>query len=208
MPLFTRGDHRIAFIHVPKTGGTSVERYFESHGWTMSYWSKPRDGGRTPSDQHLLYEDLRRLVPDLDDIPSFAIVRHPIRRFVSEWKWQRWGMRNISCGLNEFVNQVEESLARGPVYWDNHWRPQTDFLSDRIDRVIRLETIDSEFPSLLDVLGLDLPPRLPQTNLSSRSGIRSWFRRQSRTELRETAIHRLERIYARDYAELGYDQTP
>lgn len=207
MPLFTRGDQRIAFIHVPKTGGTSVERYFESHGWTMSYWSKPRDGGRTPSDQHLLYDDLRSLVPDLDEIPSFAIVRHPLKRFLSEWKWQRWEIKRLRDGLGDFVDRVESSLPEDPVYWDNHWRPQSDFLSDRIDRVIRLEDIESEFPRLLEMLGLDLPPRLPRTNPSSGSGIRAWLRRPSRAQLSETDIARLERIYAQDFAELGYARS-
>lgn len=207
MPLFTRGDQRIAFIHVPKTGGTSVERYFESHGWTMSYWSTPRNGGRTPSDQHLLYDDLREIVPDLDDIPSFAIVRHPIRRFVSEWKWQRWEMRQISDDLTSFTSRVETSLANDPVYWDNHWRPQSDFLSDKIDRVIRLEDIESEFPKLLEMLELDLPPELPRSNSSSGRGLRAWLGRPRRATLDDRDIERLERIYDIDFHLLGYDRV-
>lgn len=203
MPLFTRGDQRIAFIHVPKTGGTSVERYFESHGWTMSYWSKPRNGGRTPSDQHLLYEDLRRLVPDLDQIPSFAIVRHPIRRFLSEWRWQRWEIRQFSLGLSEFVTLVEQSLKQDPVYWDNHWRPQTDFLSDEIDLVLRLENLDTEFPRLLTQFGLNSPPDLPTIN-ANRRGMRQWLQRSRHEKLSPSDTRRLEQIYSKDLDQLGY----
>ncbi len=170
----------------------------------MSYWSQPRQGGRIASDQHLLYAELKALEPELDDIPSFAIVRHPLRRFVSEWKWQRWEMRMTTCTLGKFVDRVEQSLAENPVYWDNHWRPQTDFLSDQIDRVIRLEEINAEFPKLLKALRLDLPPELPRINPSSGNALRKLRQTFQRSVLRDSEVQRLRGIYANDFTTLGY----
>lgn len=203
MPLFLRNDRRIAFIHIPKTGGTSIEQYFESNGWTMRYWSPPRDDGYSPSDQHLLYSDLKTLIPELDDIPSFAVVRHPVKRFISEWQWQRWEMRQFDMGLSQFIGLVEESLAKNRVYWDNHWRPQTDFLSPAVDTVIKLEEIDEMFPRLLKSLAIDSSPELPHTN-TRRRGWRTWIRLQHRPQLRKDEIRRIAAMYEADFDALGY----
>ena len=132
MPIFEKQGQRLAFIHIPKAAGSSIERYFTDLGWVMSFYL-PCTDPNDPADHHLTYSVLRERIPDLDTIPSFCVVRNPYRRIVSEWRWHRTVMRTTIISFPDFVRRMTVSLQTSQTYWDNHWRPQSDFLDDAID---------------------------------------------------------------------------
>ena len=37
MPVFRRDERAVLFVHVPKAGGSSLERLFAKSGWTTGY---------------------------------------------------------------------------------------------------------------------------------------------------------------------------
>lgn len=198
MPIFKKNGKRLAFIHIPKAAGSSIERYFTDLGWKMTFYL-PCSDPNLPSEQHFTYTVLRERVPDLDDIPSFCVVRDPFQRMVSEWRWQRDIMKNTMLSFSDFVRRVDMSLRSSRTYWDNHWRPQSDFVSDEIDSVIRMESLKKEFEAFLDMQGLDPSIKLPMINRT---------RKTARTRLRikatPEAIERLVRIYRDDFEQFGY----
>ena len=198
MPIFKKNGKRLAFIHIPKAAGSSIERYFTDLGWKMTFYL-PCSDPNFPAEQHFTYTVLRELVPDLDDIPSFCVVRDPFKRIASEWRWQRDIMNSTMLSFSDFVRRVDMSLRSSRTYWDNHWRPQSDFVSDEINSVIRMESLSKDFEAFLDMQGLDPSIKLPIINRTRRT-----TRTRLRTKATPEAIERLVRIYRDDFEQFGY----
>jgi len=201
MPIFEKQERRIAFIHVPKAAGSSIESMFRNDGWSMTFFRKSMDGFSV-SPQHMIYSRLRDNIPDLDDLTSFTIVRDPFARLVSEWRYQTEKMKTSDLGFNDFVRHVDCSLKQNVQYWDNHWRPQTDFMDERIDQVFKVENMADLLPKFLEEKNIMTNPRIPHTN-RRRSGDRNWKRH---FKVSSESRDRILRMYDRDYSEFGYDK--
>ena len=155
MPSLTLPDRLIWFAHCPKAGGTSIEQFMVAHwgdavghlhwGWDL-WW---RDGGWRVADppnspQHLIWEDaLRQLQRPPDAV--FAMVRDPVARMASEHRWQRKGRRGRWAGkalaylpFPVWLRLMLAVAVRHPHAFDNHLRPQADFVPETA-RVFRLE---------------------------------------------------------------------
>ena len=198
MPIFRKGDRKIAFIHIPKAAGSSIEMHFTSSGWEMDFY-KPCSHPNEPAMHHCVYDELKKMARELDDIPSFCIVRNPYKRMVSEWRWQRNVMRTTRVNFIDFVHRVEVSLKRTLTYWDNHWRPQSDFLNDNIDRVIKIESLDQDFEAFSKEHELGFTEPIPRFGKAKST-------KYPRLDFDENTIDRIQRIYANDFRRLGYSK--
>ena len=92
MPIFKKGKQDLLFIHVPKTGGTSIEKLFHLSGWRTAYLDLNLKGKsfnhlRICSPQHMHAEMLQQqlLIHKFSGI--FMTVRHPYDRFRSEYAY-------------------------------------------------------------------------------------------------------------------------
>jgi hypothetical protein len=65
------------------------------------------------------------------------MVRHPLERFLSEYKWRQ---RNAEkpADLTAWARDARARYRNNPFSYDNHLRPQVEFLLDGM-RVFRLE---------------------------------------------------------------------
>lgn len=198
MPIFEKNGRRVAFIHIPKAAGSSVEQLFTSGGWTMSFY-KPTYDGYTVSDQHQTYQDLKKRIPDLDELESFAITRDPFSRLVSEWGYQTKRIKSSKLNFNDFVRHLECSLKVDERYWDNHYRPQTDFIDEGINAVIKMEDISDGLTNFLHEHKIMQKARIPHVN--KRKKRRNGEDRSISVELKE----RIMRVYEQDYVKLGYE---
>ena len=155
MPSLTLPDRLIWFAHCPKAGGTSVEQFMVSRWgeaighlhWGWDVWWR-RGGWRlaTPpsSPQHLVWADARAHLPRPPDA-VFAVVRDPVARMISEYRWQRQARRGTRLGralsylpFSFWLRLMLATARRSPYAFDNHFRPQTDFVPEGA-RVFRLE---------------------------------------------------------------------
>ena len=114
-------------------------------GWDL-WW---RRGGWRVADppnspQHLVWDDACARLGRAPDA-VFAVVRDPAARMASEHRWQRQGRRGTRLG--KLVARLPFSLwlrvmlamaQRNPFAFDNHLRPQADFVPNEA-RVFRLE---------------------------------------------------------------------
>ena len=99
MPYFKNKDINVLFIHVPKTGGSSLETYFSSkfniplNNKSLFHFIKDKqllnENIKIKSSlQHITYNQIVKyskiLNIDFDNIKIITIVRNPYERFVSD----------------------------------------------------------------------------------------------------------------------------
>ena len=202
MPIFEKNGKRVAFIHVPKVAGTSIETLFKDSGWEMHFHARHYDP-YIPSPQHLTYEDLKKEVPELDSMVSFMVVRSPMARIRSEWQYQFSILQYTKLSFIDFVRNMECSLMVSKTYWDNHWRPQSDFMSDSLTRVFQMEKLSRDLPGFLAEFDIIKNAKIPHGNKSKRKKAES----KKYFQVDQVTADRIKRIYKPDYdrlSEFGY----
>jgi hypothetical protein len=196
MPLFRFGARLVLFVHIPKTGGTSVETMLKSVGGIEAL----RLGKAIPelpcTPQHFHAALLERLFPPGFADFSFAIVRNPFHRLVSEYRMRVLG-RGRDTGFDEWVDQTFARHAKNAFASDNHIRPQHEFVFGDV-KVYRYE--DDPFADIVDelvALGLPRPASIP------------WERRSPAAfvTMSEATVDRIRDFYVMDFERFDYPAT-
>ena len=194
MAVFGLRDPDCTFIHIHKTGGSSIRK---------GVWGKRYDKayhGEVP-------EHLR-------DQFSFAFVRHPLDRFVSVWKMFSDGTHNHPDWKRPedarplSVEETFEIISDPDVIYDkrrstfeekikHHAIPQTHPYNclDAAKFVGRYERLNEDFARIAEILGIET--ELPHYNYTVR---RSW-----QEEIPDRMIAPLREYYRDDFERLGYE---
>ncbi len=167
--------YQIIFVHIPKTGGSSIERALGIYGVNNS-----GDNLQVNEDilfgqdlQHLTMSNiLLRMGHDIcDRYFKFAFVRNPWDRALSEYTWRRtWDKNVLKMSFADFVKDELSTNLK-----NNHYRPQIEFIvndpsrkSDHallVDYVGRFENLRGDFQQVIERCQLgDL--ELPHMNKS------------------------------------------
>ena len=184
-PLAAVRSAKVLFIHIPKTGGTSISKLLYGKNlphYTAEFW-------------------ISTFGEAVTNFPTFSVVRHPVERLVSAYKamlsggtdimaysrYWRARMRGLES-LESFVDHIYENRSRMETFpADLH--EQAVFVVDRDGRVIvdRLFSLDSENgmpPTLERWLSVDsiphlnaTPPRVFKISDEVQNKIRSIYRR-------------------------------
>ena len=128
-------EHKFIFVHVFRTGGSSVEHAFGKHM------------GGYPT--HYKLED----VPNWKEYFSFGTVRNPWDRIVSAY--------NYSIRRNQFTGTFEEYVARfasGRLRTEKQYA-QHDMIKN-CSYIIRFEHLEEDFKEACSLVGVT-PPALP-----------------------------------------------
>ena len=211
MTVFSRADKWILYVHVPKTGGTSIEGAFESSGWKLSYregFGRKGEANwyRRCSPQHMHADQLEQVfrLDRFDGI--FMTVREPIARFQSEYLHRHRRREAIPLDAASVEAWAFARLAeyrRDPWMLDNHLRPQSEFHLPGIP-VFRLEDgLDAAVQDVSRVFGVEGPQTVERLNLGETltGGVSSRDVEIS-PRLRDT----LNVWYARDFEQFGYER--
>ncbi len=131
MPLFTRQDRSVLYIHVPKTGGTSVEHFLTANGFAAEYLDAGGAGSlnsyRRCPPQHMHAQQLMAILRPWRCGYVFATVREPLARIVSEYR-MRARTQDGFPRLPAWVDQSLKRYAEDPYIFENHLRPQVEFI--------------------------------------------------------------------------------
>jgi hypothetical protein len=211
MPFLEASGKLIFFAHVPKAGGSSVEDYLEARfgplalldrdwtaRWAAGGW---RRSGLRVSPQHLDAREALRLLPRAPDW-SFAVVREPAARLISEYRFQararRPRRRLTRLGFSAWLRLALAAAAREPTIFDNHLRPQSEMVPEGAE-VFRLEDGLAPLLARLDaVTGTEAPPGLALGHaLKAAAGAPA-------VRPRPADLALIGRAYAADYARFGY----
>ncbi|TCK31128.1 sulfotransferase family protein [Ancylobacter aquaticus] len=195
-------ERKIIFVHIQKTGGTSITAHF----------GLPAE----LPEKHFTARELRDLYgrAQWDTYFTFSVVRNPWDRLVSWWSmidahragWQRGGRLNAfqtyvlerATTFEEFLahcgDEVRDSDGAKSIYLN-----QIDYLVDEtgalmVDRVCRFERLAEDFREVMDRTGI--PGPLPVVNTSRRGDYRRYYTDETRALVAQ--------IYARDIAFFGF----
>ena len=149
--------HKLLFVHIPKTGGTSVEESLDMRfSWKdenleslfglIQSMSLLRRRFSTNFLQHLTFQELSALLgDDLQGLTPFAILRDPWTRFLSSYRRKDPDLCSLygyKCHRNLHDVSLEEYVELAGWLDHPHLRPQWQFLStpsgDTPDPRIRL----------------------------------------------------------------------
>ena len=205
MPVARVGHHLVYFAHVPKCAGTSVESYMEARFGPLAMLDRyhlsvpaPRRWSRT-SPQHIDTTVAERLFPAGFFDHVFTVVRHPVDRLASAFRFHRDVTSLVPEGQTfaGWLRALEEVTAEDPYAYDNHGRAMVDIVPDDA-RVFRLEDGLSALVTWLDEIeGAAAGPReLPRLNTTS--GARM-------PEVGDEEVSLIAARFAADFERFGYD---
>lgn len=176
----------VFFVHLPKNGGMSVSEAL--YGLQVKHASARYYAVAAPDDWPRL--------------PAFSVLRDPVDRFRSAYRYARAGggehnqVSPVFRDAYRRLGSVDDALdhieaARSPFRVDHIFRPQSWYLADRhgrlaVDHLCRIDRLDD----LLADIEIHLPAPLPHANRSDGDAV----------DLRADQIDRLRRLYARDVA--------
>ena len=192
--------HRFVFIHIPKTGGSTIEKLFNLYGHENA-----GDDNILNTDimwghgtQHLAYTKLLLEVSrDISNYFSFAFVRNPWDRMVSEYFWRRrYSKRLHRRNLNQFVRRIHKYR-----WCTEHFQPQSEFVCDkdencRVDFIGRFENLQEDFNIVCDKVGISRQ-ELPHKNKSKHKHYTEYYDEETRQIVAEK--------YAKDIEYFGYE---
>lgn len=191
------------FVHIPKTGGTAVENYFRVIGLS-SFFDPPsympiRQALRIPP-AHYDYRVLDGLFR-LENFYSFAVVRHPLDRMISEYKWAstRSTLSDQLKGysFSQFLDFGLKRYKRDENFLAGHMKPQSRFVGGKIARVFKYEAgLNNIIKEVLGDVGIKLnePVMIPHVNKSA-----------DISAIVTEEDHRLVReLYEEDFEQFGY----
>lgn len=200
MPFIELNSLKINYIHVPKTGGTTIERWLSSID-PLKFHTAGVPAATRCTPQHFRMSDIRVLFGQGYFDYNFMTVRNPYDRIASEYRmraaesgkgfWRTWP--TFSHWLEV---QIERSV-REPFTLDNHLRPQWEFSGSDVE-VFRLEDgMPSIIATVAKRIGASVPEKIGH-ECSSRDFPEPivWDR---------VDILRVRERYARDFEEFHYD---
>lgn len=173
--------HNFLFIHIPKTGGNSVQIILENYSEDKIVAYPHQDGverfevhGTYTKWKHDCLADYRRVIPS--DIYArlfrFSVVRNPWSRAVSFYfsphHWVK--RRQTPHWSRDLFLTTLDGLKSNVAYLKT-----SDGLKD-LDRIIRYERLDQELPEALRCIGIDpAKHQLPHVNRSHVGDYRGYF---------------------------------
>lgn len=165
MPYFKNNDINILFIHIPKTGGSSLEQYFSSKFniqlneeslFTHSNKNKKINNNMqiNSSLQHLTYTQIIKYNDvfniDFNNIKIITIVRNPYERIISDLFWFKKIYTHTST--EHVVKIIKKYLTSNNV--DNHNIQQYMFITNSDKtlisniHILRTETLTDDMIEL------------------------------------------------------------
>lgn len=202
MPFFQRDDKLLFFVHVPKAGGSSIEDYLiRRFGNIFLYAGGPREragkgGALMVPVTHLCAWDLEELLPRRIDL-VFAVVRNPLDRILSEYRWQKGASRASRLSFSSWLRVMIEAARKDPRAYDNHIRPISDLVPQTAD-AFHLEDGLTRMVARIDDATGTCAPDIKIGRLKDRAGT------SDPIQLSRQDVELIADYYAEDYERFGY----
>ena len=158
-------EHKFLFLHLPKTGGTSINKFFND-----KFDNNKRDFGHPYLSEYKCN--------NFDDYFKFTIVRNPYDRLVSAFfymkeysKFQsdinfrkKWKLEHDT--FESFVIEKLPIIVGNKNTRPRHFKPQVDFGTAGLDYIGSFVTMQDDMNFICDEIGIDRQD-LPHVNSSN-----------------------------------------
>lgn len=138
-------DLKAIFIHIPRTGGTSVETALVGNNWWKIH----------PQTKHLNWQDAKREYSEYwDDYFKFTIIRNP-------WDW----LASLYFSHGRGGKKSWEEYVHNPNLYphEQSTMSQSKIIGDEMDFMLRYETLNEDFICLCQKLSVS--KTLPQVQI-------------------------------------------
>lgn len=195
--------HKAIFIHIPKCAGQSVEETFlkdisedlafERHRHLLGCFQRPRSWAAKFPERlaHLTaheYTALSFVSPSLwNDCFKFAIVRSPVDRCVSMWRY----LGELEMDFDRFVHEHLPAMIADRHYF---YKSQSEYLVEPgtrkilVDQVVAFHALNDEWAEIQRRTGLSTA--LLKRNTSTK---------RQKPEVSRSAAQAIESMYKDDY---------
>lgn len=200
--------HKFIFIHVPKTGGTSVQNILKdyssnkiiiypsqaesnkAHDSFINRFEVQSEDPKFKISKHTMlngyYKQWKEEYDDIDNYFKFGIIRNPWDRAISYYFW--FNRYNVNFDKKQFIDTLIPNCC-------------CDFfhiISENIykfDYLIRFETLQDNFNVVCDKIGIP-PQQLPHANKTKHKHYTEYYDDETRQIVAEK--------YAKDINMFGY----
>jgi hypothetical protein len=194
-------EKKCIFIHIPKTGGTSIEQFIRDYEQNNLLFFGVRNNR---SLHHLMAYELKLMIPYVyKRYYKFSIVRNPYDRLLSEYYWNPSHNLGYKYGKSKkhFLENVSK-IVKKKRYFDNiyndHFIPQFLFLYNKnkllVDQLFKYE--DLKWVSFYLKKKLNIKREFPYLNKSN-------IKKEDWNEEEKELIYNL---YKNDFVYFGYNK--
>ena len=222
MPVITIKKKVLVFIHIPKTGGSSIENALNCHPRIdlnnkkeliekyLSGYGRISSGNKLPL-QHLTFDEISNelKIRGIELFDSFSIVRHPYSRLVSSYQWhmrkyENEGRKERLITFESFVNNIDikhtkaDTSNNGP----RHFLSQTSYLEKKKTKSnLKIFKLENGMQNVINWIHdeFDLRLNIGQINKSKK------FTKFNSPKKEEELRKRVYSLYSEDYLNLNYE---
>ena len=187
----------LKFIHITKTGGTTIEKLGQKHNikWGM-FHKEYNNWHRPPGEQN------QNIIQKYD---WFTVVRNPYDRIISELHC-RFGNHNREI-LNKSKNEINEYIRKCINLKDNfhnyknlycygHYNEQHKYLCDNIN-ILKFENLEEDFNKLMIKYNMNIKLQGHHYKMKRKFNIH---------DLDKETINLINNVYHKDFELFGYQK--
>lgn len=196
--------YKCIFIHIPRTGGSSIEKWMVGYNWFKHY----------PSTKHIFASQAKEIYKDYwDDYFKFSFVRNPWDRMVSCIKMK--GFFKVKVNKNNIIDLSGYKKQFGyPLTIENDYRFYNrgkvldnnkhiencvygNFLDEELDFVGKYENLKEDIAFIKDKLGIKTPFKEHASKSPKRKPYNKYYNENVKKEV--------ENIYYHDIVNYNYE---
>lgn len=173
--------HKLIFIHIPKTAGTSIELSICGYDWFDEEYR---------NEKHITCEQARKIYTNnWEEYFKFSVVRNPWDMMVSWYKW-----RKLKCNYRDYLvnynlhTQYVSTTKASDYLLDDDNKLQVDF-------VCRFENLQTDFETVCKKIGIK-DVKLPHKNKTNNKHYTEYYDDETKQIVAEK--------YAKDIEYFGY----
>lgn len=204
---------KLAFIHIPKNAGTTIERIGYKNGIEWGRYQVENDYFLTNSKNTDICYNWHvppRLFSNYnpyDGYDTFCIIRNPINRIISEFKWHNINDKtkdnkiDLNIWLNNILNYDNVFITGGIIdrmgCRDGHLFPQYFYIYDKLsnktcDHILIIDDLTNQFNELMKKYKYKV--RLDENSIYNKSNFKI-----NKNDISESNLMKIHELYKTDF---------